>query len=130
MTRLLLAPRMEVPPGLLQPAAAVHQDGVFTRSQARVEGWSDDRQRALIREGIWVAVTPRVLRNREVEPGPWQCARAVALAGRLVVSHASAGSLWGLRSSGSAAWHRHVRCCCAGGPRSPFTAHEGNDGGS
>lgn len=101
MPRLLLAPRTEVPPGLLQPAAAVHQDGVFTRSQARAEGWSDDRQRALIREGIWVAVTPRVLRNREVEPGPWQCARAVALAGRLVVSHASAGRLWGLRSSGA-----------------------------
>ena len=101
MPRLLLAPRSEVPPGLLQPAAAVHQDGVFTRSQARAEGWSDDRQRALIREGIWVAVTPRVLRNREVEPGPWQCARAVALAGRLVVSHATAGRLWGLRSSGA-----------------------------
>jgi hypothetical protein len=100
MPRLLLAPRIEVPSGLLQPAVAVHQDGVFTRSQARAEGWSDDRQRALIRAGIWVALTPRVLRNREVEPGPWQCARAVALAGRLVVSHATAGRLWGLRSVG------------------------------
>jgi hypothetical protein len=92
-----LAPRAEVPAHLLQPSVAVHQDGVFTRSQARAEGWSDDRQRALIRTGIWVPVTPRVLRNREIEPGPWQCARAVALAGRLVVSHATAGRLWGLR---------------------------------
>jgi hypothetical protein len=100
MPRLLLVPRIEVPSGLLQPAVAVHQDGVFTRSQARAEGWSDDRQRALIRAGIWVALTPHVLRNREVEPGPWHCARAVALAGRLVVSHATAGRLWGLRSSG------------------------------
>jgi hypothetical protein len=100
MPRLLLAPRIEVPSGLLQPAVAVHQDGVFTRSQARTEGWSDDRQRALIRAGIWVALTPRVLRNREVDPGPWPCGRAVALSGRLVVSHATAGSLWGLRTSG------------------------------
>ena len=98
MPRLRLAPRSEVPVALLQPAVAVHQDGVFTRSQARAEGWSDDRQRALIRAGTWVAITPRVLRNREVEPGPWQCARAVDLAGRLVVSHETAGRLWGLRS--------------------------------
>ena len=88
------------PTDLLQPAAAVRQDGVFTRSQARAEGWSDDRQRALIRAGTWVALTPHVLRNREVEPGPWQCARAVALAGRLVVSHETAGRLWGLRAGG------------------------------
>jgi hypothetical protein len=33
-----------------------------------------------------------------VEPGPWQRARAVALAGRLVVSHETAGRLWGLRT--------------------------------
>ena len=100
MPHLRLAPRFEVPTDLLQPAVAVQQDGVFTRPQARAEGWSDDRQRALIRKGTWVALTPRVLRNCEVEPGPWQCARAVALAGRLVVSHATAGQLWGLRSGG------------------------------
>ncbi len=98
--RLRLAPRLEVDADLLQPAAAVHQDGVFTRAQARAEGWSDDRQRALIRAGTWVALTPRVLHNHEVEPGPWQCARAVALSGRLVVSHATAGRLWGLRTAG------------------------------
>ena len=98
--RLRLGPRIEVPAALLQPAVAMHQDGVFTRPQARAEGWSDDQQRALIRAGTWVPLTPRVLRNREVEPGPWQCARAVALAGRLVVSHETAGRLWGLRSGG------------------------------
>ncbi len=98
MARMRLAPRAPVPPDLLQPVVAVHQDGVFTRSQARAEGWSDDRQRALIRAGTWVTLTPRVLRNREVEPGPWQRARAVSLAGRLVVSHETAGRLWGLRT--------------------------------
>jgi hypothetical protein len=97
---LRLAPRGAVPTGLLQPTAALHQDGVFTRPQARAEGWSDDQQRALLRAGTWVEVTPRVLRNREVEPGPWQCARAVALAGRLVVSHGTAGQIWGLRPVG------------------------------
>ena len=37
-----------------------------------------------------------VLRHQEVEPGPWQMARAVNLTGGLVVSHATAGLLWQL----------------------------------
>lgn len=94
----LLARRPAIPEGLPMPEVANAQDGVFTRSQARAAGWSDDRQRRLLRLGHWVAVAGPVLRHREVEPGPWQRGRAVHLTGGLVVSHATAGQLWGLRT--------------------------------
>ena len=71
------------------------QDGVFTRSQARAEGWSDGRQRRLLASGLWIAVTPTVVRNRGIADGPWPRARAVGLSG-LVVSHHTAGQLLGL----------------------------------
>jgi very-short-patch-repair endonuclease len=37
-----------------------------------------------------------MLLHRDVDQGPWQRARAVWLTGGLVVSHATAGQLWGL----------------------------------
>ena len=69
---------------------------MFTRSQARAAGWGDRAQRRLVRQGLWVPVAGPVLRHQEVEPGPWQLARAVNLTGGLVVSHATAGLLWQL----------------------------------
>jgi hypothetical protein len=78
------------------PVVAAAQDGVFTRSQARREGWSDGRQRRLIGSGLWVPITAHVLRHREVDEGPWQRARAVWLTGGMVVSHGTAGQMWGL----------------------------------
>ena len=88
-------PRPKVPLDLEQPEAASTQDGVFTRSQARAEGWSDGRQRRLLASGLWIAVTPTVLRNRGIPDGPWPRARAVGLSG-LIVSHHTAGHLLGL----------------------------------
>lgn len=90
----LLAPP-SLPTGLEQPEVASTQAGVFSRKQARAEGFSDSRQRRLIRSGLWAPVAGRVLRNRAVPIGPWQRAFAVALHG-LVVSHDTAGQLWSL----------------------------------
>jgi hypothetical protein len=78
------------------PAAAFEQDGVFTRSQARRDGWSDHAQRRLLRAGTWVSIAGNVLRHADVEVGPWQLARAVHLMDGLVVSHATAGLVWQL----------------------------------
>lgn len=97
MPSFILARRPAVPNNLVMPEAAHVQDGVFTRTQARAAGWSDDRQRRLIRIGLWVEVAGPVLRHREIEAGPWQRARAVHLTAGLVVSHATAGQLWGLQ---------------------------------
>jgi hypothetical protein len=87
--------RPDVAPGP-HPDVAVEQAGVFTRSQARAAGWSDDVQRRLIREGVWVAVAGSVMRERTLEVGPWQRAFSVALSGGVVVSHCTAAQLWGL----------------------------------
>jgi hypothetical protein len=92
---LRVVPRPQVPLDLEQPEAGTLQDGVFTRSQARAEGWSDGRQRRLLASGLWIAVTPTVVRNRGIADGPWPRARAVGLSG-LVVSHHTAGQLLGL----------------------------------
>jgi hypothetical protein len=91
--QLIAAP--DLPKGLEHPDIAESQDGLFTRSQARAEGFSDGRQRRLLRAGIWVPVAGRALRNRAVDVGPWQRARAVSLTG-LVASHDTAGQLWSL----------------------------------
>ena len=96
MRSMQLAPVPEIPDGIDVPEEARRQDGVFTRSQARAAGWGDRAQRRLIRQGLWVPVAGPVLRHHEVEPGPWQLARAVHLTGGLVVSHATAGLLWQL----------------------------------
>jgi hypothetical protein len=96
MSTFLLARRAPIPGGLEVPVAAAAQDGVFTRSPARSEGWSDGRQRRLIDSGLWVPVTSHVLRHREVLVVPWQRARAVRLAGGMVVSHDTARQMWGL----------------------------------
>lgn len=108
-----VVPRTRVPGDLEQPEAASLQDGVFSRSQARAEGWSDGRQRRLLASGIWIAVTPTVVRNRGIDDGPWPRARAVALSG-LIVSHHTAGQLLGLALGDGGAvlhgtchgWHR------------------------
>lgn len=99
MVAFRLVRREPIPGGLEIPEVACVQDGVFTRSQARSEGWSDGRQRRLVRSGLWVPVTPRVIRHRDVAEGPWQRARAVWLTGGMVVSHQTAGQLWGLAVS-------------------------------
>jgi very-short-patch-repair endonuclease len=91
-----MLPRPVVPDDLEQPEVALAQDGVFTRSQARRAGWSDSRQRRLVRLGLWRALTPRLLVHHEVEVGPWQRARAVQLAGDLVVSHQTGAAISGL----------------------------------
>lgn len=93
--RLVSRPRIDPLPAL--PEAALNQDGVFTRAQARREGWTDGRQARLLRRGTWVHVTPQVLRHHRVELGPWQAARAVSLSGGRVVSHTTAAALWGLQ---------------------------------
>lgn len=99
MSTFRLAARAPIPGGLEMPLVAAAQDGVFTRSQARSEGWSDGRQRRLIDSGLWVPVTAHVLRHREVDAGPWQRARAVWVTGGMVVSHDTAGQMWGLVAS-------------------------------
>jgi hypothetical protein len=99
MSTFRLARRAPLPGGLEVPMVAAAQDGVFTRSQARSQGWSDGRQRRLMDSGLWVPVTSHVLRHREVVVGPWQRARAVWLTGGMVVSHDTAGQLWGLVAS-------------------------------
>jgi Protein of unknown function (DUF559) len=86
--------REAVPAGRELPEVAVSQDGVFTRAQARAVGWSDSRQRRLVRDGLWVSVAGSAFRHRDVQEGPWQRARAVALSGR-VPSHSTAAALWG-----------------------------------
>lgn len=91
----LLVSRPTVPDAVEQPGVALLQDGIFTRRQAREAGWSDDRQRRLIRVGLWVPVAGGILRHREVGVGPWQAARTVSLTAGLVVSHGTAGALWG-----------------------------------
>ena len=96
MRSMQLAPVPEIPDVIDVPEEARRQDGVFTRSQARAAGWGDRAQQRLIRQGLWVPVAGPVLRHQEVEPGPWQLARAVHLTGGLVASHATAGLLWQL----------------------------------
>lgn len=91
--RCVLPPIQAIPDGLAMPATAWSQDGVFTRSQARAEGWSDRTQRRLLDSGLWIAVAGTVMRHREVPEGPWQLARAVHLTAGLVASHATAGAL-------------------------------------
>lgn len=94
MKSLSLAPVPVLPDGIVVPDAALRQDGVFSRAQARCEGWTDERMRRLIREGLWVPIAGSALRHREVEEGPWQLARAVRLTGGRVISHNVAGLLW------------------------------------
>jgi hypothetical protein len=99
MSKIQLARQNPFPRGLEVPSVAAAQDGVFTRSQARSESWSDGRQRRLVQSGLWVPITATVLRHRDVVEGPWQRARAVWLTGGMVVSHDTAGQLWGLITS-------------------------------
>ena len=99
MSTFRLARRAPAPGWFEVPSVAATQDGVFARSQARSEGWSDGRQRRMVRSGLWVPVTSQVLRHRDVVEGPWQRARAVWLTGGMVVSHDTAGQLWGLITS-------------------------------
>lgn len=87
--------RPDLPTGLEHPGPAQFQDGVFTRRQARLDGYSDSRQRRMLRAGLWIPLAGRALVNRSQEVGPWQRARAVGLTG-LVVSHDTAGQLWSL----------------------------------
>lgn len=94
MHPLPLPPVPSLPEGIEAPDVARSQDGVFSRAQARSEGWGDRRQRRLLRSGLWVPVAGPVLRHREVQVGPWQLARAVQLTGCLVPSHQTAGLLW------------------------------------
>ena len=91
------------------PAAAWSQDGVFTRSQARAEGWSDRAQRRLLDSGLWMAFAGTVMRHRDVHAGPWQHARAVHLTAGLVASHATAGALWQLAVPNELHGIGHVR---------------------
>lgn len=83
------------PPSLFAPPVATEQEGVFTRQQARGSGFSDAEQRRLLRHGLWLPIVGGVVRPHDLEAGPWQRARAVWLLGR-IVSHATAGALWGL----------------------------------
>ena len=97
MRSMQLAPIPQVPDGLDIPEHAHAQDGVFTRSQARREGWGDRAQRRMIARGLWVPIAGPVLRHREIPDGPWQAARAVHLTCGLVASHNTAGGLWQLQ---------------------------------
>lgn len=94
MRPLPLPPVPPLPDGIEVPAVARAQDGVFSRSQARLEGWGDRRQRRLLRSGLWIPLAGPVLRHREVPVGPWQLARAVHLTTGLVASHHTAAQLW------------------------------------
>jgi hypothetical protein len=91
-----LAPVPSLSDALAVPQAAFDQDGVFTRSQARHEGWGDRRQRHLVRAGLWVPVAGSVLRHHDIDLGPWQAARTVQLTSELVPSHHTAALVWGL----------------------------------
>ncbi len=99
MRPFLVLPRpvIDALPGV--PDVATTQDGMFTRTQARLAGWSDDLQRALIREGTWRSLAGPVLHHAQTPIGPWQRARAVSLTAGLVASHHTAGALWGLEVS-------------------------------
>lgn len=96
MRTLAVVPRPPIPVGLAIPPDAVAQAGAFTRSQARRAGWSDARQRTLLRNGVWVPVVGSVVRHRDAPDGPWMRAWAVHLTGGLIPCHATAGRLWGL----------------------------------
>lgn len=111
--------RRAVPAGRELPDAALVQDGVFTRAQAREAGWSDSRQRRLVRDGLWVNVAGSAFRHRDVEEGPWQRARAVALSGR-VPSHSTAAEIWGY-DVGEGACHGIVQH--GGGPSRRLQDH-------
>ncbi|HEX6887972.1 MAG TPA: type IV toxin-antitoxin system AbiEi family antitoxin domain-containing protein [Candidatus Nanopelagicales bacterium] len=76
------------------PEVAIQQAGVFTRAQAREAGWSDSRQRRLLRDGIWVPIVGSALRHRSHDAGSWERAWAVSLCGR-IPSHGTAAALWG-----------------------------------
>lgn len=89
-----------MPLGRELPDIALDQDGVFTRAQSRAAGWSDSRQRRLVRDGVWVSVAGSVFRHRDIDEGPWQRARAVALSGR-VPSHSTAAAVWGYAVAGT-----------------------------
>ncbi len=97
MNSLPLATVPSVPEGIELPDVARQQDGVFTRSQARAQGWGDRAQRRMIERGLWVPVAGTVLRHREAPDSPWPAARAVQLTGGLVVSHTTAAMLWQLQ---------------------------------
>jgi Protein of unknown function (DUF559) len=94
------------------PGIALEQDGMFTRTQARASGWSDDRQRTLLRTGTWRRLAGSVLHHAGTPIGPWQRARAVSLTAGLVVSHQTAGALWGLHVDESLHGIGHVVRAC------------------
>lgn len=81
------------------PEVASGQLGMFTRAQARAEGWSDSRQRRLLRDGVWIPVLGSVVRHQQGTPGPWQLGWAVGLTGR-IPSHGTAGAIWGYAIEG------------------------------
>jgi hypothetical protein len=91
-----LVPSSVVAEGAEVPEVCFQQAGVFTRAQAREAGWSDSRQRRLLRDGVWVPIVGSAMRHRSREEGPWERAWAVSLCGR-IPSHRTAAALWGYR---------------------------------
>lgn len=78
------------------PAVARQQAGLFTRAQARAEGWSDDQIRHRLRAGSWVRSIGRALMRNGHPNAPHTLAWAVHLTlPSAVISHLTAGLLFG-----------------------------------
>jgi very-short-patch-repair endonuclease len=78
------------------PAAAATQDGLFTRADARADGYTRARIRRRLASGWWQPVVGEVLAAAATPLTFERRCRAVVLAADGVISHGSAAALWGL----------------------------------
>ena len=77
---------------------ARHQDGVFSRRQARESGLSSQQVRRRVRSGTWTEIANRVYADRglPMTAAAWRWAAMLSCGPKAVVSHRSAAQLWGM----------------------------------
>jgi hypothetical protein len=76
---------------------AAEQAGVFTRAQARAAGWSSGQVRRRVARGEWRVVLGAGLTGRPgPDPGTTRAWAAALTCPAAIVSHHTAGLLWGL----------------------------------
>jgi hypothetical protein len=82
----------------IHPSVADQQDGVFTRAQAKAEGFSPYQIRRRVQDGVWTVLGPHVFHVTGRAPGQRPRILAAALVTGGVVSHWSAATLHGIEA--------------------------------
>lgn len=101
------------------PAAAAAHDGLFTRADARADGFTRDQIRRRLAAGLWQPVVGQVLASAATPLTFERRCRAVVMAAAGVISHGSAAALWGLPAYAHATDVVHLVVDVSRNPRLP-----------